>query len=131
MRIDKNSDNIAHELEYTNILLTKSLAQLVQETVDLPNFSIFGDNEDNFFIVPSEKVDSLNESAHSLAHIVGLSLFNEYPIDLEEECYMFNIEYENEDDHDYQAVLSITVEDLEIEEEEDDENEEDEGEYED
>ena len=114
MNLNRNDANIALQLQYSNILLTKSLVQLVRETVDLSDFSIFGDEEGEFFIVPdSKKVELLNESAHNLAHLVGQMLFQEHPIDLDKKEYSFHVEYENKGDEDFESVLSVTVEEAE------------------
>jgi len=113
MYLNRNDENIALQLQYSNILLTKSLVQSIRETVDLSEFSIFADTEGEFLIFPdSEKVEYLNESHHQLAHLVGEVLFQEHPIDLDTEVYLFRIEYRNQGDEDYESVLSVTVKDM-------------------
>lgn len=116
MYLNRNDENIALQLQYSNILLTKSLTQLIKDSAGIVEFSIFGDEEGEFFIVPdSEKVDLLSESHHTLAHLVGEALFQEHPINTDNEVYSFRIEFENEDDEDYESTLSVIV--LEMEDE--------------
>lgn len=135
MKLTKYDENIALHLQYNNILLTKALANLVQNHAGITSFALLYDSTDQdgnmqFTLLPDpeEKIVEFNHEIKQVATVVGCRLFDEIDFDLESSLIIFNIEYEEEDDDEWEALLLVTIEefdksDYEMKEEFDQEDE--------